>query len=54
LNRAIVAVQPWHTDVFTPGLLKSSPEIFRFLEAEVQRDAERFLPAEKGEGAENS
>jgi hypothetical protein len=52
LHRAIVAVKPWHTDVFTPGMLKSSPEIFRFLEAEVQRGAVRFFPVDEGEGAE--
>ncbi len=51
LHRAIVAVKPWHTDVFTPGMLKSSPEIFRFLEAEVQRGAARFFPAEEGVGS---
>ena len=52
LHRAIVAVKPWHTDVFTPGMLKSSPEIFRFLEAEVQRGAVRFFPVDEGAGAE--
>lgn len=55
LHRAIVAVKPWHTDVFTPGMLKSSPEIFRFLEDEVQRGATRFFPADDaaGGGAED-
>lgn len=52
LHRAIVAVKPWHTDVFTPGMLKSSPEIFKFLEAAVQKEAARFFPQEEGEGAE--
>ncbi len=49
LHRAIVSVKPWHTDVFTPGMLKSSPEIFRFLEDEVERRATRFFPAEETE-----
>lgn len=49
LHRAVVSVKPWHTDVFTPGILKSSPEIFRFLEEEVQRQATRFFPPEDGE-----
>lgn len=49
LHRAVVSVKPWHTDVFTPGMLKSSPEIFRFLEDEVQRRATRFFPQEEGE-----
>ena len=48
LHRAVVSVKPWHTDVFTPGMLKSSPEIFRFLEEEVQRKATRFFPSENG------
>ena len=48
LHRAIVAVKPWHTDVFTPGMLKSSPEIFKFLEAAVQKEALRFFPQEDG------
>jgi len=30
--RAIVVVKGWHTDTFSPGLLASAPEIFRFLE----------------------
>jgi hypothetical protein len=52
LHRAVVSVKPWHTDVFTPGMLKSSPEIFRFLEDEVQRKAIRFFPVDDGAGAE--
>ena len=32
LHRAIVSVRGWHTDVFTPAMLKNSPEIFRFVE----------------------
>ena len=46
LHRAVVSVKPWHTDVFTPGTLKSSPELFRFLEENVQREAVKFFPAE--------
>ena len=51
LHRAVVSVKPWHTDVFTPGMLKSSPEIFRFLADEVQKKATRFFPPEEGEEA---
>ena len=51
LHRAVVSVKPWHTDVFTPGILKSSPEIFRFLEDEVQRKATRFFSPDEGEDA---
>ena len=47
LHRAVVAVKPWHTDVFTPGMLKSSPEIFKFLEAAVQKQASRLFPADE-------
>lgn len=44
VNRAIVAVKPWHTDVFTPGMLKNSPEVFSFLEKNVVRQVARFFP----------
>lgn len=46
IHRAVVAVKPWHTDVFSPGMLKSSPEIFRFLEENVLKEATRFFPAD--------
>ena len=35
IHRAIVVVKGWHTLRFTPSMLKSSPEIFRFLEKQV-------------------
>ncbi|MBX7122117.1 MAG: hypothetical protein K1X42_08295 [Opitutaceae bacterium] len=44
LHQAVVAIKPWHTDVFTPGMLKNSPEIFRFLEGNVLKQAARFFP----------
>lgn len=46
IHRAIIAVKPWHSGKFTPGILKSSPEIFRFLEENVVKEATRFFPAE--------
>jgi len=47
IQRAMVAVKPWHTDVFTPGMLKTSPEkIFSFLEENVLRQVTRLFPAE--------
>jgi hypothetical protein len=46
IERAIVAVKPWHTDVFTPAMLKSSPDIFSFLEENVLRQASRLFPPE--------
>jgi hypothetical protein len=48
VQRAIVAVKGWHTGVFTPATLKSSPEIFRFLEENVLRHASRLFPPEAG------
>ena len=44
IHRAVVSVKPWHTDVFSPGMLKSSPEIFGFLEKHVLREVTRFFP----------
>jgi len=46
IHRAVVSVKPWHTDVFSPGMLRSSPEIFRFLEDKVLKEAARFFPSE--------
>src|SRR5262245_14898305 len=44
VQKAIVAVKGWHTGVFTPQMLKSSPEIFRFLEENVVKEASRLFP----------
>jgi hypothetical protein len=46
VHQAVVAVKPWHTDVFTPAMLKGSPEIFGFLEQNVLKQAARLFPAE--------
>lgn len=35
IHRAVVVVKGWHTLRFTPSMLRSSPEIFRFLEKQV-------------------
>lgn len=51
VRQAVVAVKGWHTGVFTPTMLKSSPEIFGFLEEKVLKDATRFFPAGVGEEA---
>ena len=45
VQKAIVAVKGWHSGVFTPATLKSSPEIFRFLEENVLKQASRLFPA---------
>ncbi len=46
VHKAIVAVKGWHTGVFTPATLKSSPEIFRFLEENVLKEVARLFPAD--------
>lgn len=51
IHRAIIAVKPWHSGRFTPGTLKSSPEILRFLEENVLREATRFFPADSDAAA---
>jgi hypothetical protein len=53
VHRAMVAVKGWHTDVFSPAMLKNSPEIFRFLEDKVLKQVTRFFPAD-AEDAENT
>ena len=35
IERAIVVVKGWHTQVFSPSQLAHSPEIFRFVEPKV-------------------
>jgi hypothetical protein len=44
VRQAVVAVKGWHTGVFTPNMLKSSPEIFGFLEEKVLKDVSRLFP----------
>lgn len=51
VHKAIVAVKGWHTGVFTPNMLRSSPEIFAFLQHNVVKEAERFFPPDP-EGGE--
>jgi len=51
VHKAVVAVKGWHTDVFTPATLKSSPEIFRFLEEKVLKEASSFFPPDGEEDA---
>ncbi len=51
VQRAIVAVKGWHTGVFTPATLKNSPEIFRFLEEKVLKEATNFFPPDPADDA---
>ncbi len=52
IQRALVAVKPWHTDVFTPAMLRSAPDkIFSFLEENVLKQVKRlFSPGAAIEG----
>lgn len=43
VRAAVVGIRGWHTETFTPGLLEMSPEVFRFAEDEVVRQAERLV-----------
>jgi hypothetical protein len=54
VHKAIVAVKGWHTGVFTPATLKSSPEIFRFLEETVLKKVSRLFPADTDEAEGDS
>ena len=53
VHRAMLSVKGWHPNVFNPATLRNSPDIFRFLEQNVQREASRQLaldPTEPGVG----
>lgn len=39
IARAVVVVKGWHTETFTPAVLSNAPEIFRFLQPEVFKQA---------------
>ncbi|MFA5264228.1 MAG: hypothetical protein WC378_10405 [Opitutaceae bacterium] len=54
IQRAVVAVKPWHTEVFSPGMLKSTPEVFGFLEKNVVKQVTRFFPSATGPVAEGA
>jgi len=50
VHRAIVSIKGWHAaGRFTPGTLRNQPDIFRFLEETVLKDAARHFPAETDE-----
>jgi hypothetical protein len=46
LDRAIVVVKGWHTEVFSLSVLTHSPEIFRFVEPKVFQQAVRAFSAD--------
>lgn len=43
VQRAVVSIRGWHTDRFSPATLKKNPEIFRFTELPVIREARKVL-----------
>ncbi|MDO8632184.1 MAG: hypothetical protein Q7R41_17005, partial [Phycisphaerales bacterium] len=54
VHKAIVSVKGWHTGVFTPAMLKSSPEIFSFLQQSVLKEASRLFPVDAAEAETES
>jgi hypothetical protein len=52
IQRALVAVKPWHTDVFTPAMLRSAPEIFGFLEENVLKQVKRLFAPDADEAGD--
>lgn len=45
VQRAIVSIRGWHTDRFSPAVLKKNPDIFRFAELSVIKEARKTLGA---------
>jgi hypothetical protein len=43
IERAVVVLKAWHTDVFTPALLNNTPDFFRFLEKKTFQQAATVL-----------
>src|SRR2546427_1924336 len=43
VTRAVVVVKGWHTETFGPGVLTHAPQIFRFLEPAVFKQAARLF-----------
>jgi hypothetical protein len=47
VHRAVVSIKGWHASGrFTPSTLRNQPEIFRFLEENVIKEASRLFPIE--------
>ncbi|MBA3848845.1 MAG: hypothetical protein C0502_02470 [Opitutus sp.] len=48
VHRAVVSIKGWHAGGrFTPSTLRNQPEIFRFLEQSVLKEASRFFPTDQ-------
>ncbi len=49
IHKAVVVVKGWHSLRFTPSMMRSSPEIFRFLEKQVVKQVSAlFRPPSEG------
>ncbi|RKX32958.1 MAG: hypothetical protein DRP71_11340 [Verrucomicrobia bacterium] len=46
IHRAMVAVKAWHTGKLNPATIRNSPDILRFLEEQVQKEAHRLFAVE--------
>lgn len=54
VQRAVVSIKGWHAaGRFTPSTLRNQPEIFRFLEQNVLKEASRFFPDMTDEPADS-
>ncbi len=43
VQRAVVSIRGWHTDRFSPAVLKKNPELFRFTELAVTKEARKII-----------
>ncbi len=43
IRQAVVDVKAWHTEVFFPSVINSTPELFKFVEQEHLKSAEEFF-----------
>lgn len=44
IARAVVGIKPWHTEVFSPGVIAKAPSIFRFAESVLQETPAQSWP----------
>lgn len=51
LRSAVVSVVAWHTERITPARIRSTPEMFAFLDESVLREAARFFPEAAPQGS---
>jgi len=43
VQRAVVSIRGWHTDRFTPAILKKNPKIFSFTKLSVTKEARKLM-----------